>query len=168
MPRDGGRHCAACDKVVIDLTCLSPSQTHARLATLSRLLDAGTPCCVRAITDHQRRIRARPARARLLTTTLAGILAMSLVGCGGPETAWHEIVPMPAAPMAEQPIPISHLRKQVEEFPAENTDFPIDNLEDVEEENDADVGGSRQVYLGMMAEPTVPQRPDNELPTGNG
>lgn len=167
-PRDGGRYCAVCDKVVIDLTRLSPSQTHARLTELTLLLDAGKSCCVRAITDRQRRVRARPARTRLLTSSLAGILAMSLVGCGGPETAWHEIAPMTAAPAAELPIPISHLRKPVEEFSTEITDFPIDNLEDVDEENDADVSRSRRVYLGAMAAPSTPECSDSDLPTSNG
>jgi hypothetical protein len=94
-PNAKGRHCASCDKTVVDITRMAPEAATSYLAELGRTLAGGSHVCVRALADGQGRLVAPPARTtmpasarrashsrRLLTNGLAAMLAMQLAGCG--------------------------------------------------------------------------------------
>ena len=79
--RDGGRHCAQCDHLVLDLTRLTERQ-----ARLRRRAAGPGPACVRAVmVDGVARFRTQPARA---PRWAKGLVALTLASaCGGAEPA---------------------------------------------------------------------------------
>lgn len=78
-PSGNGRHCATCDKVVVDVTAMAPPAAKAFLAIeLPQRLANGDHVCVRAHADRRQRL-LRPSQ-RLLTNALAGILAATMFG----------------------------------------------------------------------------------------
>ncbi len=84
-PTDGGRHCAACDKEVVDLTCLVPAQRVAEMQRIQAQVARGRHVCVRAHATHDGWLTTR----RVLSNGIAAMLAMSMAGCqgDGPTTA---------------------------------------------------------------------------------
>lgn len=79
---DRGRHCAKCDKTVLDLTTLPAPQGRQELARLHERVQGGDHVCVRGHADRRGRLIAT-ARRRLLTNGLAAVLAMTIAGCQG-------------------------------------------------------------------------------------
>ncbi|HYE07612.1 MAG TPA: hypothetical protein VEL07_18990 [Planctomycetota bacterium] len=86
-PNGPGRHCASCDKTVVDLTALTPAASSVAMVGLADRVRAGEHLCVRAHADASGGLRATRARRRLLTNGMAAMLAMAmasgLTGCGG-------------------------------------------------------------------------------------
>ncbi|MBA2481176.1 MAG: hypothetical protein H0V44_10985 [Planctomycetes bacterium] len=82
-PNERGRHCASCDKTVVDVTRMGVGQVRAFMSDLQRTLPAGAQVCVRAYADPRGRLIAPSAARRLLTNGLAAMLAMTMAGCGG-------------------------------------------------------------------------------------
>lgn len=81
-PNAQGRHCAVCDKTVVDLAGMAHADAQRYLARdLPQRLAAGDQVCVRAHTDRKRRL-LRPGQ-RLLTNAFAGMLAMTVAGALG-------------------------------------------------------------------------------------
>jgi len=81
-PSGNGRHCATCDKVVVDVTAMTPPAAKAFLAVeLPQRLAHGDHVCVRAHADRRQRL-LRPGQ-RLLTNALAGILAATMASALG-------------------------------------------------------------------------------------
>jgi|GEM_PF-5240224 len=81
-PSGNGRHCATCDKVVVDVTAMTPPAAKAFLAVeLPQRLAHGDHVCVRAHADRRQRL-LRPSQ-RLLTNALAGILAATMASALG-------------------------------------------------------------------------------------
>jgi hypothetical protein len=83
-PNQRGRHCAVCDKTVVDVTRMTPSAGRTFIAEeLPRRLAAGAHLCVRAHADLRGRLLAPGITRRLLTNGLAAVLAMTIAGCQG-------------------------------------------------------------------------------------
>jgi hypothetical protein len=82
-PQDGGRHCAQCDRVVVDLTEVSPLASLEQQRAFAHLFHQGERVCLRTHVGPTGHVRLRPARRRLLTAGLAAMLAMGTVGCTG-------------------------------------------------------------------------------------
>ena len=78
-PTTVGRHCAACGKDVVDLTCLSPLERTAALERITRDIVGGRQVCVRASATSDGWLTYR----RLLTNGIAAMLAMTFSGCQG-------------------------------------------------------------------------------------
>lgn len=91
-PAGSGRHCAACDLTVVDLSAMPRAEARAWLQRQNR--DGGR-ACVRAPRGTDGRIALPPpARARLLTNALAAMLAMAAAGCtAGPASGNHHGTP---------------------------------------------------------------------------
>lgn len=81
-PNERGRHCASCNKTVVDLTAMPPAQAATYMTDLGKQLQSGHHVCVRAHADTNGRLLKPGARKLLLTNGLAAILAMTLSGCG--------------------------------------------------------------------------------------
>jgi hypothetical protein len=83
-PNERGRHCASCDKTVVDLTVMPAVEARAFMNDLGDKLrsKSGEHVCVRAHADTSGRLMKPGARRLLLTNGLAAILAMSMAGCG--------------------------------------------------------------------------------------
>jgi hypothetical protein len=79
-PREHGRHCAACDQTVVDLTALTPTERRARLATIAQQTRRGQRVCVRSVVERD---GALAGSRRVLTGGMAVLLAMTLAGCQG-------------------------------------------------------------------------------------
>jgi hypothetical protein len=84
-PSAGGRHCASCDKTVVDVSAMAPAAAHLFLdRELPARLGRGERVCVRAHADRSGRLLRPGVRRRLLTNGLAGMLALAgLAGLGG-------------------------------------------------------------------------------------
>lgn len=96
-PNAQGRHCAVCDKTVVDLAGMAQAEARRYLSQdLPRRLAAGDQICVRAHTDRKRRL-LHPGQ-RLLTNAFAGMLAMTVAGALG-------LGPMLQAADAPKPAP---------------------------------------------------------------
>lgn len=105
-PNTAGRHCAVCDKTVLDLTAMPADQAKAYLAReLPSRLHAGERICVRAHTDRHLRL-LRPGQ-RLLTNAFAGMLAMTMAGALGFGPALHGADT--PAPITQDPVPMGEL-----------------------------------------------------------
>ncbi|MBA2481912.1 MAG: hypothetical protein H0V44_14700 [Planctomycetes bacterium] len=81
-PNQRGRHCAVCDKTVVDVTRMGPQAGAQYLRRLPSDLAAGAKVCVHAHADARGRLLS-PVRRRLLTNGLATVLAVTLAGCTG-------------------------------------------------------------------------------------
>ena len=79
-PAERGRHCAVCDKVVVDLTSM-PAKTGKELVNQAR--SAGQSVCARTRVDARKRIVFGPIRRHVLSNGLALLLAFGAAGCGG-------------------------------------------------------------------------------------
>jgi hypothetical protein len=103
-PNERGRHCAACDKTVVDVTRMGPRGGGEYLRRLPAELAAGAKVCVHAHADARGRLLS-PAQRRLLTNGLAAVLAVAIAGCtgNGPQVAGHQ--PQPAPQHQQDPPP---------------------------------------------------------------
>ncbi|MBA3710729.1 MAG: hypothetical protein H0W83_18135 [Planctomycetes bacterium] len=81
-PNERGRHCASCDKTVVDVTRMAPQAGANYLRRLPGELAAGAKVCVHAHADARGRLLS-PVTRRLLTNGLATVLAMTIAGCNG-------------------------------------------------------------------------------------
>jgi hypothetical protein len=83
-PDRGGRHCASCDKTVVDVSAMAPAAARGFLDhELPARLGRGERVCVRAHADRSGRLLRPGVRRRLLTNGLAGMLALAgLAGLG--------------------------------------------------------------------------------------
>lgn len=94
----GGRHCARCDRAVVDLGACAPSTSERVLADAADRLARGERVCLKAPQDAQGRIVA-PRRRRLFSNALAALLA--LAATDGEAPAAEEAPPPPKnLPMA--------------------------------------------------------------------
>ena len=99
-PRDGGRYCGRCDKVVIDLSVLSRAQAEAKIAAI----DADEACVRLAVDRFGDAVfqRPPPSRAPHWAAELVLVSALSAAGC-------HVEEPAPClakhAPIAPDPGP---------------------------------------------------------------
>ena len=82
-PAAAGRHCAACDKDVVDLTCLAPAARDSALKRLELAVTVGRKICVRAPVRADGRLVGGSLQRRVLTGGVATILAMTVAGCQG-------------------------------------------------------------------------------------
>jgi hypothetical protein len=86
-PMANGRHCAACNQVVVDVTSLPVAEGRQVLAEVAQGLvtTPGRRTCVRAHANPSGRLV--PGRRKLLTPALVMILASAMTGCigDGPE-----------------------------------------------------------------------------------
>jgi hypothetical protein len=99
-PRERGRHCGACDKTVVDVTRMRPSEGRRFLGRLRDELAAGAHVCVRAHADAAGRLLAPSATRRLLTNGLAAVLAVTVAGCHGSGPSVSQA--QPAQPQTQQ------------------------------------------------------------------
>lgn len=92
-PRRSGRHCAACDKTVVDLAALTLAERRTRLAVIAGEVRAGRPVCVRGAVDRD---GALAGSRRALNGGMAMLLAMTMAGCmgDGPQLAHPEPMPV--------------------------------------------------------------------------
>ena len=84
-PQEQGRHCAKCDKVVVDFTALDPEEGLAMLeAAAAAAEDCRTGICGRVHANERGQIQLRNTgssiKKRLLSDAMAGILALSVLG----------------------------------------------------------------------------------------
>ena len=79
-PNDQGRHCAACEKTVVDLVPLSVGERRERLAGISQEVRQGKRVCVRGRVDRDGSLAGS---RRLLTGGMALLLAVTFAGCQG-------------------------------------------------------------------------------------
>lgn len=83
-PNRHGRHCAACDKTVVDVTALDPAPAREYLRQeLPIRLARGERVCVRAHADRSGRLLRPGVTRRLLTNGLAAVLAVTAAGFAG-------------------------------------------------------------------------------------
>src|SRR4051812_14945111 len=82
-PATQGRHCASCDKTVVDVTRMRPVEAVRFLGELRSGLPKGGEVCVRAHADPSGRLLMPSATRRLLTNGLAAVIAMTIAGCHG-------------------------------------------------------------------------------------
>lgn len=104
-PNREGRHCAACDKTVVDVTAMAPAAARAYLAQeLPAKVQRGERVCVRAHADRSGRLLRGGVKRRLLTNGLAAVLAMAMADYTGfgPTLGAAEEAPVP---QAEVPMP---------------------------------------------------------------
>ncbi|MBX3273765.1 MAG: hypothetical protein KF729_26105 [Sandaracinaceae bacterium] len=101
-PRDGGRYCGRCDKVVVDLSVLSRAQAEAKIGAL----DADEVCVRLAVDRFGDAVfqRPPPSRAPHWAAGLVLVSALSASGCAveepAPCLAKHApITPDPGPPM---------------------------------------------------------------------
>jgi hypothetical protein len=80
QPVAAGRHCAACEQTVVDLTGLAPAERRMTLATIGQQVAAGRRVCVRGRVDRDGMLAGS---RRVLTGGMAAILAMTIAGCVG-------------------------------------------------------------------------------------
>jgi hypothetical protein len=102
-PNDQGRHCAVCEKTVVDLTPLTVGERRERLAGISQELRQGKRVCVRGRVDRDGSLAGS---RRLLTGGMALLLAVTFAGCQGEgpqvDTANQ---PQQVQPAEHQPLP---------------------------------------------------------------
>ena len=81
-PQERGRHCAKCDKEVVDFTALDPDEGLAILAEAAAQSDScKTGICGRVNADQNGRLQLGASlKRRLLSDAMAGMLAMSVLG----------------------------------------------------------------------------------------
>jgi hypothetical protein len=96
-PNERGRHCASCNKTVVDLTAMPVSQAAAFMNDLGDRLRSKPDqhVCVRAHADTSGRLMKPGARRLLRPEGLAAILAMSLSGCGQNASTTQHLTPPP-------------------------------------------------------------------------
>ncbi len=87
-PDRHGRHCASCDRVVVDVAAMNGAEASVFLAGADAALARGERVCVHARLDTRGKVvvpspSIARGRARLLTNALAAMLAMSISGCAG-------------------------------------------------------------------------------------
>jgi hypothetical protein len=101
-PHGEGRHCAACDKTVVDVTALAPTAARDFLQReLPQRIGRGERVCVRAHADRSGRLLRGGITRRLLTNGLAAVLAMAMAdGIAGPLHAAEG----GEAPVASEPV----------------------------------------------------------------
>ena len=98
-PNHQGRHCASCDKTVVDVTALDPAPAREYLRhELPIRLGRGERVCVRAHADRSGRLLRPGVTRRLLTNGLAAVLAVAAAGFAG-------FGPDLGAAEAETPVP---------------------------------------------------------------
>jgi hypothetical protein len=80
-----GRHCAVCQKTVVDVAAMQTGDAIRYLHQLGRTLakPGAESVCVRAPSDGFGRLLRPKAKRYLLTNGLAAILAVTMSGCGG-------------------------------------------------------------------------------------
>jgi hypothetical protein len=106
-PQERGRHCDVCDKTVVDVTRMRPSEGRRFLGKLRDDLAAGAHVCVRAHADAAGKLLAPSATRRLLTNGLAAVLAVAMAGCHGSGPSVGQAQPAPTTqtqPAQQQPI----------------------------------------------------------------
>lgn len=85
-PHGPGRHCASCDKTVVDLTALAPAASTVAMKRIAQRIRGGEHLCVRAHVRADGVLRPTRVHRRLLTNGMAAMLAMAmasgLTGCG--------------------------------------------------------------------------------------
>ena len=109
-PGSHGRHCASCDKTVIDVTAMSPAEATTYLSQQAPArLAQGERICVRARANRQGTLVRPGIQRRLLTNGMAvmlaavsGFAAMSDLHAADEEcTPMMGKMAMPATPVAE-------------------------------------------------------------------
>ncbi len=106
-PASRGRHCASCDKTVVDVTRMAPPVAVRYLEQVRTALPSGAHVCVRAHADRAGRLLAPSATRRLLTNGLAAVIAMTIAGCQGegPKVAQPTAQPQPTSAQAVETTP---------------------------------------------------------------
>ncbi|MCA9607375.1 MAG: hypothetical protein KC619_17335, partial [Myxococcales bacterium] len=101
-PRDGGRYCGRCEKVVIDLAALSRAQAEQKI----RSLDASEVCVQLAVDRFGDAVFQRPPPSRAPHWAAGVVLLTALTGataCDEPEPPCHakafQLEPDPGPPM---------------------------------------------------------------------
>ena len=83
-PNRQGRHCASCDKTVVDVTAMAPTEARTYLnQELPARVQRGERVCVRALADRKGRLLRGGVTRRLLTNGLAAVLAMAMADYAG-------------------------------------------------------------------------------------
>lgn len=102
-PNDQGRHCAVCEKTVVDLTPLTVGERRERLAGISQDVRQGKRVCVRGRVDRDGSLSGS---RRMLTGGMAMLLAMTFAGCQGegPQVATPN-QPQQVQPVEQPPLP---------------------------------------------------------------
>ena len=111
-PTGGGRHCAQCDRTVLDLTCLSETERNLALQRAAHDVRTGARVCLRAVTARNGYLIN--ASRRVLTGGMAAMLAMAISGCKGDEHL---------ATTTESPISSSHRAEPL--LTSNDTDYEI-------------------------------------------
>ncbi|MBX3273763.1 MAG: hypothetical protein KF729_26095 [Sandaracinaceae bacterium] len=110
-PRDGGRYCGRCEKVVLDLSVLSRAQAEAKLRAL-RAAGAKDACVQLAVDRFGDAVFSRPPPRRAPHWAAGLVLVSALsAGCRGEdapsEPALGALVPDPGAPMRPAEIAVA-------------------------------------------------------------
>lgn len=111
-PQEQGRHCAKCDKVVVDFTALDPDEGLAILEEAATSADnCRTGICGRVHADAAGRLQLGQQKSsikkRLLSDAMAGMLALSVLGgCYQSEESVHQ------APLDQGPLATQHASQQ--------------------------------------------------------
>ena len=79
-PTARGRHCAACNITVIDISSMTPSAARQTVHEIETRMKAGEHVCCKAPRDQQGRIRLPEPRRYVLSNGIAAILAMTMAG----------------------------------------------------------------------------------------
>jgi hypothetical protein len=83
-PNHQGRHCASCDKTVVDVTAMAPAAARAYLGQeVPARIKRGERICVRTHGDRSGRLLRPGVTRRLLTNGLAAVLAMAMADYAG-------------------------------------------------------------------------------------
>ena len=122
-PTAVGRHCTACGKDVVDLTCLSPRERTLALERIERDVVSGRQVCVRAFATSDGWCSYR----RLWTNWVAAMLAMTFSGCQGegppvtsaPTQTTTQPPKLPLASVSEHATPQEKPEQELEDVPAD-------------------------------------------------
>ena len=110
-PTEQGRHCAVCNKVVLDLTRTPAARAQ---ATLAAALDRGDKVCARVVVDSRKRARFARLHRHVLTNGLAlllgaGAMAAEPSPVPGDGAAHPAPIVQPVKPDAEIPVIMGEL-----------------------------------------------------------
>jgi len=117
-PSARGRHCAACDKEVLDLTGMEPARARRVLeGAASRADGAGLDLCVRVPVDGRRRLLVGGLRRHVLSNGLALMLAFGAAGCHALAGQEGAVPPVPSPATEDESVEPAGERPQPGETP---------------------------------------------------
>jgi len=105
-PAERGRHCAVCDKTVVDLSDRSSGEARALLDAAAARAGAGgkLDLCARVRVDRSRRLLLGRARRYVLSNALAAMLAWGATACAGDLPSVSQGDPAPEQNQAQSQI----------------------------------------------------------------